>query len=350
MDDSLRALERQVLSEPADDAAACAFLAALARATEELPPVEPIAHGERSLLGPLLGREAVRVRSIDPALIYVDDTGTGWIDATSPRGNALFAATLRLRLMQLDHFAEEPGSGFVVWAFHAALDMDPGLAFERLSRVLATGEPAAAERVARLLAARSEADVGRRLAALLLRLPSERRPRIYGAIAAGRVPIDVEAREALRASIARELGPVRRKAFDALSRGATAEELARDRASGPPEVRARALEALVERAGRTDAEELIRHGLADPEPVVRRAALQILATPTWIRHPRAADWAMNRLVDKDLATRHEALKLVRRAPVAARQLPRLRLLVEHAPPGIRPGLQRLLEHHERRAR
>ncbi len=351
MDDSLRALERSVLAEPSDDAAACAFLTALSRAgTVELPAFEPTRHAGRLLLGPLLPREASRLRSIDPSVVPELDRTAGWVDAASERGPALYAATMRLRLLQLDHLAHEPGADHVFFAFHAAIDLDREVALERFQLVLASGEEAAADRVARLLAARDEPEIGRRLAALLLEFPAERRARLYRELAAGRVPIDAEARRSLRAAIAREAAPVRARAFEALRRGATLEELAHDRANGPPEVRAAAFEALLAPADGATADELLRHALADPMPEVRRKAVEVLARPEWIRHPRAGDWGMGRLLDLDRAVRHDALKLVRRIPLEPRALPRLRLIVEQSPPGIRPGLERLLEHHEKRAR
>jgi hypothetical protein len=350
VDDSLRALERAAIAEPGDDAAACAFLAALARATDELPVVEPIVHGDLSLLGPLLGREATRIRSLDPAAIHVDRIGTGWLHATNQRGPALFAATLRLRLLQLDHLAHEPASGFVPWAFHAAIDHDRDVAIERLTRVLATGEPHAADRVATLLAARSEPAIGRDLARLACALPSECRPRLYKALALGVVPIDPIARDLLRQAIGREEAVVQEEAFAALRRGATEDDLERDRTSGPPAIRGAAFKTLIQNAPRSRCEELIRHALVDEEARVHRAALDVLATPEWFKHPRLGEWAMSRLLDKDRAVRHAALKLVQRFALPARQLPRLRLIVEEAPPGIRPTLERLLEHHERRAR
>ena len=185
------------------------------------------------------------------------------------------------------------------------------------------------------------------------KLPSECRPRIYRALGRGTVPLDAVARADLRASIAREAASIRKTASEALRRGATDEELELDRAVGPPEVRAAAFSTLLARASRARAEELAAKGdraLADEEAVVRLEALHVLATAAWIRHPRVGDWAMTRLLDKDRAVRHEALRLLRRFPINVRQLPRLRLIVEDAPPGIRPVLQRLLEHHERRAR
>lgn len=351
VDDSLRALERTAIAEPGDDAAACAYLSALARATEELPAVEPFALGARSLLGPLFAEEAERLRSIDPSVVFSDVQGVAWVDASSDRGRALFAATLRVRLHQLDHLVREARASFGSWfAIHAALDADREAALARLGRVLEGPLSPAADRAAQLLAQRSEPEVGRRLARLARELPSELRPRLYAAIAGGRVPIDATARDDLRAAIARDAPAARTKAYAALARGASVDDLRKDHAHGPPEVRAAACMTLVTRLDRTQGQDLIRHALVDGDATVRLAGLQILGSSAWARHPKAGEWGMGRLLDNDRAVRHEALRLVRRYPLAARHLPNLKLVVERAPPGIRPGLQKLLEHHERRVR
>jgi hypothetical protein len=379
VDESLRSVERSALEAPSDDAAACAWIAALARAMGGAPMPVPFAPARepivftvtraekpaedgklhlvavtgRALLGPLLALETERLRSVDPAYLHVDAGGVAWIDGATERGRALDAAVRRVRLLQLEHLARHADASFASWSvLNAAIDEGQETALEALGRILAepAGASAAADRVAHLLAARDEPSIGRFLARLTRMLPSESRPRVYAALAVARVRLDEEARNDLRVSIAREMGPVRARAYAALVRGASPEDLRKDHAAGPPEVRAAALGELVARVDRTDGETLIRHALVDREPQVRRAALQVLCERAWARHPRAGEWGMGRLLDTDRTVRHAALELVRRYPLAERHLPRLRLIVAKAPPGIRPGLERLLEHHERRAR
>ena len=86
------------------------------------------------------------------------------------------------------------------------------------------------------------------------------------------------------------------------------------------------------------------------QPLVRRAAVKILGTPAWAQNPRSGEWALNHLADTDRAVRVEAMRIVRRSALAPKQIARLRLIVDGAPPGIRPGLLRLLEIVERRTR
>ncbi|MBI3722761.1 hypothetical protein HY251_02220 [bacterium] len=354
MDESLRSLERAVLFSPGDEAAARAYLAALARAQEledegprDAPPL-----GGRAVLGPLLPEEAERIRELEPSVLVVDGAGVGWSLADSARGRAVHAATIKLRLLELERVALGARASFAAWfGINAALDAGGSAALEKLAHAAASPESLAAEKVVRLLAATTEAAVGRRLAHLAREVPVEARPRLYDALANGRVPLDEEARALLSEAIARELPALRTRACAALFRGASQDDLARYLESGPPEVRAKAFERLVGLLPMNDAKahELVRHAILDDAALVRKAAVRLLSGDRWSRHARAAEWAIGRLTDRDRGVRAEAARVLRRVQVPKRLLPRLQLVVESAPPGIRPGLRRLLERIEKKA-
>lgn len=372
MDELLRDLERTLRAAPDDGRAAVAYLRALARDAQgepwapagvpqlplpenrsayaaargdPKPPAVDVSRFEGGrFLGPLLALEAERLRDLDPEALDVDAVGIAWLRADDPRGRTLFAATLRVRLVALPEVVRNAPDTFESWcALHVALDAGGDAALDVLIEAVAQEPGRAGERAARLLASRPEPRVGRRLARVLRRSPAEQRPRIYGALARGSVPLDSEAKEDLRAAIARELpGTVREKAYGSLAKVATRADLERDFEEGKPEMRAAAFEALVARSLPADAHELVRHALADDDAEVRRAAVRLLSGK-WIRHPRAIEWAIARLTDPDRAVRHDAVRLIRRTGVPARHMERLKLAVAGAPPGIRPQLLRLLE-------
>ena len=245
VDDQIRALERALAAAQGDEAAACAYLAALARALD-LPadPGEPVRLGGRPVLGPLLGREKPRVESLEPGSVVLDTTGVPWI-LEGPRGRALFAAVLKVRHVEAEHLARIWPPGHATWfAIDGAVDAVGAPLIERLARVIAESGRG---RVASLLAMRREAAVGRRLARLVTELTAEHRPRLYDALAEGTVPLDEEARGLLRIAVGRELPAIRPQVFRAISRGATVDSLRVDAATGPPEVRACAFLELIER-------------------------------------------------------------------------------------------------------
>src|SRR5207244_4459264 len=100
-----------------------------------------------------------------------------------------------------------------------------------------------------------------------------------------------------------------------LTREELERDFARDHKDGLPEVRAAALEALVPRVPKADADSLVRHAFADRDAEVRRAAMKIIHGPRWLRHARGPDWVMGRLVDSDRAVRVEAIRFLRRTGV-----------------------------------
>ena len=375
MDDrTLRALERTLVASPDDEQAARAYLRALARdglgepwapagvpslplpqnrrafakarGDPEPPPVDESRFDGGRFLGPLLADEAVRLREIDAEALDTDAVGLVWLRAQEERGKLLFAATLRVRLVALERVVRDAPDTFASWcALHAALDAGGEDALEVFVKLVGTGSGRVADRAARLLASRPEQRVGRRISRLLTEVPSEARPRIHAAIENGSVPLDREAKRDLRVAITRELpGPQRGRAYRTLLRVATREDLEHDFEHAPaPEVRAAALEALLERTGITDARDYLRRALADRDPEVRRAAIKALASARWLRDGRTIDWTLGRLLDPDRAVRHEAIRILRRVGVPPRQMERLKLIVTHAPPGVRPALLRLLE-------
>ena len=353
MDERVRELGRALQAAPGDEAAASALLAALLRRGDLPEPVDqPVPHHDgRPVLGPLLAAEVERLRLMDPESVVLDSIGVGWVVAADASGRALYSAVLEVRVLELTRWSGEleadSSSGF---ALHAAIDHGGERALASIERVIGGPSRVHGERAARLLASRQDAAIGRRLAALAGRLPAEARIGIYAALAEGLVPLDKEARSSLRSAVARELPAVRAEAWKALRRGATVADLEEDMASGPPEIRGLSLEHLFERFPPLDGHDRIRRALVDKEPAVRLAAVKILTGPRWISNQKTADWVLGRLVDHDRAVRHAALRLLRRIQLSARQLPRLRLIVTSAPPGIRPTLERLLELAERRHR
>jgi hypothetical protein len=350
LDDSLRKLERAFVEAPGDETAATAFLAALARATEapDAPPDLGRLEG-RPVHGPLLPGELERLRSLAPDLLIVDRKGNGWLAAEEPRGRALYAAALKLRLLEVERWAEDAPASFGSWfGLHAAIDALGEAAIERLVRVVAGEHGPAAERAARLLAARTDPAIGTRLARLARTLPAESRHRIYVALSEGRVPLDEAARDELRAAVARDLAPAQEAAYEAPRRGAKLPDLRKDYSDGSPAVRAQALKALVALVRTAEKEALVKEALTDPKPEVRLMAVRILEGPHWVRHPRSGEWVLGRLGDAENSVFVAAVKALRRVPLSPKQVPRLRLIVGRAPPGRRAALQRVLDHIERK--
>jgi hypothetical protein len=292
--------------------------------------------------------EADRLRAVDSSLVITDDAKVAWAAVDEARGRVLFEATVRLRVVELGRLVHYAVPGTPEWtAVHKAIDANFEEALEHLIELVAHEDLLIGTHSADILGMRAEPSVGRRLARLAREVQAICRPRIYGAIARGIVPLDGEARADLRLAIARELPAARAKAYEALRRDATVDELRRDLREGLAEIRACALGDLVDRAGAIEAHDLLQRGLDDPEPLVRRVAIRLVGESAKSQ-PRAVDWAIGRLTDKDRFVRVEALRIVRRVPLSPKQVPRLRLIVDGAPAGIKPGLLRLLALVERR--
>lgn len=360
-DARLRELERAVSS--GDEVAARELLAHAARAGLFAALAEGLAAetiGGRPVLGPLFPHEADRLSEVSPKALVLDVRGNGWVLA-EPR--SLMGAVLHVRLVELETKGPQVPRSFASRAaLHAAVDVFGKDAIERLGRVVETGPHEAAEWAAELLAERPEPLAGRRLARVAAEAPSEARSRAYRALAGGRVPIDAGTRALLGGALTREPTFMRRFAFAAFARTASARELEELRAHGSsPDLRALAFEALVERVKRATGQrragslerrrsallDVVRKALADDAKELRRAAVRVLAGDEWAKDPRARGWLMSRLLDSDNTVRVSATRLLRQRDLAAREAPRLRLIAEGAPPSLRPPIERLAERADR---